>query len=75
MQTYIYTSSTGRNHLSGGRTRTFTVYRMKRNQPDYMGNFKVNTASYAGDNYSVRAWIAKQTRSRQLIALHGIGAL
>ena len=53
MKTYIYTTSTGRNHQSGGRTRTFNVMRLKHNIPNDLGMFKVNTASYSGDFSSV----------------------
>jgi len=57
MKTYIYTTKTSRTHLSGGRTRTYNVMRLKQNIPNDMGQFKVNTASYAGDYPSLKNFI------------------
>jgi len=65
MKTYIYTTKTGKNHISGGRTRTFNVMRLKHNTPHDLGTFKVNTGGYAGDFRSVMNYAIEQDKLSQ----------
>jgi hypothetical protein len=48
MKTYFYTIK--HNSALRGYNRTVTVYRVKSNQPSFVGyDEKINTASYKGD--------------------------
>ena len=59
MKTFLYTKTTGkRSRVSGGCTVTFYIYRMKRNEPVYLGETSANTASYPGDQTQVRRFLA-----------------
>ena len=60
MPTYIYTRSTGKPHISGGRTVTYQIYKLVKSRPKYMGEHKANTAAYRGDTGEVNEFIAKK---------------
>lgn len=58
MVTFAFTKKRGRQHISGGATLTFTIYKMVRNVPKFYGETKANSASYYGDTPTVGMFIA-----------------
>jgi hypothetical protein len=58
MKTYIYKVTP--SSAARGYNRTIEVYRIKHNQPIYLGcNEHINTASYKGDIATAKQLIAK----------------
>ena len=53
MKSFLYTKTTGKRLPSGGCIMTFYVYRIKRNEPFYLGKKTANSGSYPGDRQSV----------------------
>ena len=61
MPNYIYKKESGTTKKrSGGRTLTFTIYKIKNNKPKYMGEVVRESASYKGDTPTVAEFIAKK---------------
>ena len=61
MPNYIYKKESGpTKRSSGGRTLTFSIYRIKNNKPKYLGEVRRESASYKGDSTTVAEFIAKK---------------
>jgi hypothetical protein len=73
MKTFVYTADAS-SHFRG-KNRTITVYRIKRNTPEYIGAYAVNTASYCGDSGTAREVIANNRKACGLSATENFNLL
>lgn len=62
-KTFIYKKEVGgRSRTSGSSKLTFTVYEIKNNKPDYIGETTASSGSYKGDYSTVMNFLAKEKR-------------
>ena len=66
MKTFVYLAD-AHSELRG-HNRTITVYRIKQNTPEYIGQAAVNTAAYRGDSGTAREIIAGNRKACNVTA-------